>query len=303
MTTRKERKAAKKAAEVAFYEESFSDESDSEPELPNPFRFLDLPSEIRERIYHFVLFTPTRRSALLNRGTVGASAKKSKAVAPISHRIGLFLASRQIHDEASYYFYSTQIFRVFPIQDFSRIPTVRALPRRHRSSVTIIELILGNSWTAPPRSWVVNQGLGLHDMTLTRTLKVFIECDPSQPVFEGFRVSKEYYTEFAGKLLHQILERLPGLVQIEFDAYPSVQKNGSLMRRLLMEAQEAQKRVLWGPERGWTSSETEDTENIRDPEVDSKVDAASAAVDGLRAHIPGNIDVLAHSLQAVSLDM
>lgn len=223
------------------------------PRLPRtPFRFLDLPSEIRLQVYHFVLFTPTRHSARKNRGTVGASAKKSKPVAPTSHRINLFLVSRRIYDEASHYFYSTQIFRVFPVQDFSRMPTLRDLPPRHRSSVSVIELVLGSSWTAPPRSWTVNQSLGLHDLKVLRTLKVFVGCDPSQPVFEGFRISKEYYTEFSGRLMRQILERLPDLKWVEFDAYPSVSKKGSLMTRLLKECRNANKEVHWGPDRGWT---------------------------------------------------
>lgn len=261
-----------------------------------PFRLLDLPSEIRERIYHFALFTPSRKSALKKNGTVGASAKKAKAFSPTAQRIALFLTSRRIHDEASYYFYSTQIFRLFPVQDFARMPTVRHLPRRHRGSVTTIELILGNSWTAPPRTWTVNQGLGLHDMVLTRTLKVFIECDPSQPIFEGFRVSKEYYTEFAGRLFRQVLERLPGLVQVEFDAYPSVHKNGSLMTRLLNETREFNKKVLYGPERGWVEGEDD-----YDPPEENVATAADAAVDGLRASHP-EIDVLTDSLHLVSLE-
>ncbi|KAJ5750378.1 hypothetical protein N7533_007406 [Penicillium manginii] len=274
-------------------------ELEPEPEPQRgPFPFLELPSEIRLRVYHFVLFTPTRKSsAKKNAGTVGSSAKKSKHVAPTSHRIALFLTSHRIHNEASHMFYSSQIFRLFPVQDFSRRPTVRALPRRHRPSVTTIELILGNSWTAPPRSWVVNQGLGLHDMALTRTLKIFIECDPSQPVFEGFRISKEYYTEFAGNLMRQILERLPALVQVEFDGYPSVRKTGDLMVRLLDEAQMANKKVLWGPERGWT-----DTADNYVPYGTEAQDPADAAIDGLRSSVPLCVDTLTTTLQAVRLE-
>ncbi|KAJ5774322.1 hypothetical protein N7457_009218 [Penicillium paradoxum] len=279
------------------FEEQLSDvdsESEVEPPIPLRFRFLDLPSEIRLHIYHYVLFTPTRKSASKRTGSVGSSAKKSKPLAPSSHRIALFLVSKQIHDEATHFFYSTQTFRVFPVQDFLRMPTVRALPRRHRHSITTIELIVGSSWTAPPKSWVVNQGLGLHDMDLARTLKVFVQCDPSHPVFEGFRISKEYYTEFCGKLLKQILERLPGLVQVEFDAWSSVEKSGSLMTRLLAETRDAQKKVLWGPERGWSDSQDD---------ADEKHDLSDAdvALDGLRAYPPDVIEALSNSLQTVKL--
>ncbi|KAJ5960118.1 uncharacterized protein N7479_007268 [Penicillium vulpinum] len=268
-------------------------ESDAETPILLRFPFLQLPSEIRLHIYHYVLFTPTRKSALKRTGNVGSSAKKSKPLAPSSHRIALFRVSRQIHDEAAHYFYSTQIFRVFPVQDFLRMPTVRALPRRHRSSITTIELIVGSSWTAPPKSWIVNQSLGLHDMELVRTLKVFVQCDPSQPAFEGFRISKEYYTDFCGKLLHQILERLPGLVQVEFDAWPSVEKNGPLMTRLLTETRDAQKKVLWGPDRGWT--DTHDDHEKHD------LTDADSAFDGLRAYSSDVVEALSNSLQIVTL--
>lgn len=224
---------------------------------PAHFRFLDLPSEIRLRIYSFVLFSPRRRKALRTTGSVGASSK-NKPIAPASERLSLFLVSRQLHDEATHYFYSAQTFRLFPIQDYSRLPTVRGLPRRYLPSITTIELILGSSWTAPPKSWRVNYGLGLEDMACARTLKVFVQCDPSHPVFEGFRVSEDYYTDFAGDLMQQILGRLPNLVQVEFDGYPSVQKRGPLMTRLLVATKAAHKKVLWGPERGWSKWEDDD---------------------------------------------
>jgi hypothetical protein len=225
------------------------------------FRFLDLPSEIRLRIYSFVLFTPRRRRALRTTGSVGASSK-NKPVAPVADRMSLFLVSRRLHDEASHLFYSAQTFRLFPIQDYSRLPTVRALPRRYLPSITTIELILGSSWTAPPPSWSVNRGLGLEDMACARTLKVFVQCDPSHPVFEGFRVSRDYYTQFAGELMQQILARLPNLVQVEFDGYPSVQRKGALMTRLLGETRAARKKILWGPERGWSNLYDDDAENV-----------------------------------------
>ena len=227
-------------------------EGDDEPARGGPFRFFDLPTEIRLRIYMFVLFTPRRNHLPRPSGSVGASAK-NMPVAPLSHRLSLFLASRRLHDEASHYMYSTLIFRLFPVQDYSRLPTVRGLSRRYRASLSNVELILGSSWTKPPPSWTVTNNLGLKDMVHLRTLKVFIECDPSHPVFHGFRLSKGYYTRFAGDLLQNVLKGLPSVAEVEFDGYPSVQKNGDLMRRLLSEARLANKKIRWGPQRGWTN--------------------------------------------------
>lgn len=245
-------------------EEEGEEEESGEPR--QHFRFLDLPSELRLRIYTFVLFATRRRRLQRTTGSVGASSK-NPPVAPLSERLSLFLVSKQIHLEASDYFYSIQTFRVFPIQDYSRLPTVRSLPPRYRRSISNIELILGSSWTKPPKSWTVNKGLGLEEMHRVRTLKVFIECDPSHPVFEGFRISKGFYTEFAGDLLRNILQRLPNLKHVEFDGYPSVRRHGALMTRLLQEAKSAKKKIAWGPERQWRDDEESESEEEEKQQV------------------------------------
>lgn len=231
------------------------DEEEEEEEIGEitPFRFFDLPSEIRNRIYSLILFSPRRINP------------RTGIIRPplASHRISLFLTSRRVHDEATYLYYSSQTFRIFPIQDYSRLPTVGAISPRYRPSITTLELILGSSWTAPPKSWTVNNGLGLHQMKTVRTLKIFVQCDPSHPAFEGFRVSRDYYTWFAGELLKRILKALPSLVQVEFDGNPSVEKNGSLMSRLILEVWQARKKILWGPQRGWKKDDDEIVEYLR----------------------------------------
>lgn len=235
------------------------DEEEDGFDPSKPFRFFDLPSEIRLRVYGFVLFTPRRKRRRPPRpnGSVGASSR-NPPICPSSHRVSLFLASRRIHHEASHYFYSQLIFRLFPIQDYCRTPTVRSIPFTYLPSLASIELILGSSWTDPPQTWTVGPSLGLEQMDNLQTLRIFIECDPSHPIFEGFRISKEFYTDFSGAILKNMLKRLPNLVNVEFDGYPSVHKNGDLMRRLLRETRAANKKIMWGPQRGWTDSDPEE---------------------------------------------
>lgn len=264
----------KEQTEQTERHDQYADEEgiDEEPAVFMPFRLFDLPSEIRLKIYSYVLFGSKKKGAVRATGNVGSSSK-NKPLAPPSHRLSLFLASRRIHAEASVMFYSVQTFRVFQIQDYSRHPTLASLAPSYRPLINKIELILGSSWTAPPKSWKVTKRLGLTEMTGVRTLKVFIQCDPSHPIFEGFRVSSDFYTGFAGGMIQKILEQLPNCPQVEFDAWPSVQKSGALMRRLLSEVRAANKKICWGPERGWN-----DWEDDEWPSNSSKPGAGPVAI-------------------------
>src|SRR5437667_6508640 len=130
------------------------------------FRFFDLPPEIRNQIYSFVLFPPHGQSKAV------ALFKRSPRSSPVN-RVSVFLVSRRFHDEATSYFYSSQIFRIFPILDYRPLPMVIDLSPRYRRFITSAQLILGPSWMSPPKSWTVNNGLGLQEMQLVRTLKLF----------------------------------------------------------------------------------------------------------------------------------
>ena len=201
-----------------------------------PFRFLDLPPEIRSTIYELTLFAKLGKHIKIR--------KRRKGLAP---RLALFFVSYQLYSEASYVFYTSQVFRMFYVQDFQPLPTVRDLARRNRKLVTSIELILGPGWTNPPKDWRVTPRLGLQDLVRVQTLQVFVELDPSHPSLAGYRVSEDYYTNFAGKLLRDILTTMPSVKYVQLDTNPSVQPTGPLMTRLLQETAAAKCLVKWGP--------------------------------------------------------
>lgn len=90
----------------------------------------------------------------------------------------------------------------------------------------------------------------LGQLSQVSCLKVFVEVDPSHPVFERFRKSPSFYTDFAGNLLKDVLVALPQAKFVQVDGYPSVQMDGPLVSRLVIEIK-AQGRILkWGEE-GW----------------------------------------------------
>lgn len=212
-----------------------------------PFRFFDLPSELRSKILSYLLCTDNR--------TIDLDPSNYRAA---TARLNLFLVCKRFGYEAYHVFYSGHTFRIF--QTHGRFlskrtePLLARLPSYYRNVLVSLELRLGPGWSDPPKPWYVSDRLGLEDCIAVRTLRVFVEVDPSSPVFKGFRLNRDFFTNFSGTLLEQVMERLPVLATVEFDAYPSVDRHGALMTRLLDETKKARKRIAWGPQRDWGDS-------------------------------------------------
>ncbi|KAK1752795.1 hypothetical protein QBC47DRAFT_62934 [Echria macrotheca] len=225
---------------------SLSDANTQEKsEKQKPFRFMDLPSELRIKIYDFHFA-----------GTGGVVDLDPDNYKRIHKKLAIFRASRAIYQEAAYVFYSTHTFRVFPTHPGrffkTKKPLLARLNSRQRSCITSLELRLGPGWGKPPRGWVVNQALGLAECVNVRRLTVFVECDPSDGIFNGFRLADGFYEKFSRNLLTDMLQEMPFVDRLYFDAYPSVKRSGAMMRGLLKLAADRGLKISWGPERGWT---------------------------------------------------
>lgn len=118
--------------------------------------------------------------------------------------------------------------------------------------MTSLELRLGPGWNNPPPGWVVNEALGLADCKEVRVLKVFVECDPSDPIYKGWRMGEGLYEGFCARLLSSVLEEVPTIKVVEFDGYPGVRRKGDMMLGLGEVVNRYTKIVGWGPERGWS---------------------------------------------------
>lgn len=98
---------------------------------------------------------------------------------------------------------------------------------------------------------MVNDALGLADCTSVRVLGVFVECDPSDGVFAGWRKDDGFYEKFCAGLLDAVLKDVPTIKVVEFDAWNSVNRTGDMMSGLGEVVGRYDKVVAWGPERGW----------------------------------------------------
>ncbi|KAI1202891.1 hypothetical protein F5X97DRAFT_286047 [Nemania serpens] len=216
-----------------------------------PFRFLDLPSELRLKVYenHFA-----------NTGHVlDLDPDNYKR---IHQKLAILRACRTIYVEASYAFYSTHPIRVFPTHPGRFFKTKKPLLARlkpgQRACINSLELRLGPGWSKPPRGWEVNPALGLSQCVSVTKLTVFVECDPGNDIFKGFRQPGGFYETFTRNLLAGVLEEMPWVQRVEFDAWPSVKKSGALMQGLIDLITSRNLRITWGPERGWTDAEEVD---------------------------------------------
>ena len=140
-----------------------------------------------------------------------------------------------MHEEAYPVFYS-QPMRLFPASGSrffnTKKPLLSRLPSHYRSVVTTLELRFGPGWNKPPLGQNTNPSLGLADCTSLRTLKIFVEIDPSDSIFTGFRgkhATEETYKWFCVDLLRGILDQVPSLETVEIDAFPSVKKEAPLV--------------------------------------------------------------------------
>lgn len=221
---------------------SSESESESDDDLVSPFRFFDLPPELRRKILHYVFhvdrvldidFVPT-------------------------HRLAILTVSERFREEAGAAFYSSNKFRLLPTHGNAVArrarPLIKCIAQRYRFLLIFMEFRLGPFWTQPPQCWKIDDSLGLEDATGVRVLNIFVEIDPSVPMFKGFRKSKNFYTEFTGNLLRQILRRLPSLIEVRLDGYPSVFRDGRLVQRLVNEVISSGKRVSWGSGLGMRTS-------------------------------------------------
>jgi hypothetical protein len=239
----------KKTTAVTDSETATTEEDDNKFKPKGTFPFLSLPTELRYKIINLILFNDA--DPLNPQRTTTDDAFQE--LLPSCKTISLLLANRAIHAEASHILYSSTTFRLFALQDFLSLPTPPDLAPHYRSHITRLSLILGSSWTAPPKHWRVGKGLArcLSRLKLVRVLRVFVQLDPSIPMFEKHRVSFAFYTDFCGALLADVLKAMPWVEAVEVAGYRHVDPRGPLVSRLVKEVQWKGRDVRWDRACGW----------------------------------------------------
>lgn len=110
-----------------------------------PFRFLDLPSEMRVRTYDILLHAPFEGRP------IDLAQYNFRRVHPVL--MATFLTCRQMHAEASNVFYGYNTISLFPASPRffnTKLPLLARLPDRYRRLVTALEIRLGPGWSQPP---------------------------------------------------------------------------------------------------------------------------------------------------------
>jgi len=209
------------------------------------FRFLDLPSELRVKVYqhHFA-----------GLDTVVDLHHENKK--ELHKKLGILRACRLVYSEASHYFYGHHTFRLFPTHPAGRYtktkrPLLARLKPHQRARIPRLELRLGPGFNKPPRAWVVNGALGLRDCVNAKKLCVLVQLDPSASYLDGFRKADGFYEAFSCDLLFNILAEMPWLETVELDAWDGVAQGCPIMRGLLEIAMSGGRTICWGPRRGW----------------------------------------------------
>jgi len=213
-----------------------------------PFRFLNLPSELRVKVYKHH-FANTGRVLDLDPDNYKR----------IHQKLAILRTCRTIYVETSYTFYSTHPVRIFPTTPGRFFKTKKPLLARmkpgQRACLNSLELRLGPGWSKPPRGWEVNPALNLNQCVNVTKLTVFVECDPGNDIFKGFRQPGGFYEAFSKHLLTGVLDNMPWVKRVEFDAWSSVKKSGALVAGLIELVESRGLKITWGPERGWTDAE------------------------------------------------
>ncbi|GAB7344740.1 hypothetical protein MBLNU457_3210t1 [Dothideomycetes sp. NU457] len=214
--------------------------------LDKPFPFFSLPTELRLRVYEMLLVGPGDR-------VVNMDVNNYRLIAP---RLNCFRVSRQMFEEAYRVFYGLNIFRLYPDSGkfFKKKPLLQRLVPRYRNAITTLDLRLGPGWTDPPKVQNTEKSLGLDDLTSARILKVFIEVDPSEQIFNGFRgkdKDETWYIFWCVRLLAGILEQVPSIKTVELDAFPGIARDAPIIIAISSEIERSKRKLVWGPLRGW----------------------------------------------------